>query len=433
MGAIYLTDLASVLRDAGLMVEEVAGWQTRARSSGGYDRVHGICVHHTASGPSSDGWPTVNYGTFNHPVKPCSNLYLDRTGKWWVSAGGASNTEGKGGPYLDIPKDAANSRTIAIEIMNNGIGEPYPAAQQMSLLHGLAVMWNRYAGRFNWGGDWRRIYSHFEWTNAHPDTFGRKCDPTGPSMWSNNPVNRQGCNYASRWWMDQLRAAVAKHAGELVTPTPPPVTPPPSTLPPGSLRPGVPLPTLKVGSTGDEVRKLIDVLKFWKWYPAEFMSDVNNGDFGARSQAGTKAMQVALKIDSHGEYDNVTATSYSTFLDIIHGTIPAPTPPPATVGLYLVQPGDSYWKISTLAYGTGTKYQQIQSANGNVSLSPGSRVKVPGINGVDTTVKSGEGPYSIIKRCGVAPTSDNITTFYAWNGGAAHVLRPGDAVFVVSP
>ncbi len=433
LGAIYLTDLADVLRAAGLKVEEVAGWQTRARSSGGYNRVHGICVHHTASGPSSDGWPSVNYGTFHAPGKPIANLWLDRAGTWWVSAGGAANTQGTGGPYLDIPKDAANSRTLAIEIQNNGIGEAYPAAQQLSLLHGLAVLWNNYSGRFNWGNDWRRLYSHFEWTNAHPDTYGRKCDPTGPSMWSNNPVNRQGCNYASRWWMDQLRASVAKHAGELVSPPKPPVVPPPSTLPPDSLRAGVPLPTLKVGSSGDEVRKLIDVLKFWKWYPAQFANDVNNGQYGERTQTGTKTMQAALKVNAHGVYDNASALAYSNFLDVIHGTVPPPVQPPVAIGMFFIQPGDTYWKISAVAYGTGSKYQQVQAANGNATLSPGSRAKVPGIKGVDTEVKLGEGPYSIIKRCGVAATSDNIETFYEWNGGSSRVLRPGDAVFVVSP
>lgn len=36
MGNRYLTDLADVLRAAGVDVLEVLGWERRARSSGGY-------------------------------------------------------------------------------------------------------------------------------------------------------------------------------------------------------------------------------------------------------------------------------------------------------------------------------------------------------------------------------------------------------------
>ena len=62
MGTRYLTDLADVCRRTGYPVIEVDGWQSRARGSGGYDssRPNHIMVHHTASGPSSDGWDDVN-------------------------------------------------------------------------------------------------------------------------------------------------------------------------------------------------------------------------------------------------------------------------------------------------------------------------------------------------------------------------------------
>jgi hypothetical protein len=36
MGSRYLTDLADVIRAAGLAVIEEPGWQSRARGSGGY-------------------------------------------------------------------------------------------------------------------------------------------------------------------------------------------------------------------------------------------------------------------------------------------------------------------------------------------------------------------------------------------------------------
>ena len=55
-----------------------------------------------------------------------ANLYLDRGGTWWVLAAGATNTNGKGGPWGPIPANSANSRVIGIEAGNNGIGEPGP-------------------------------------------------------------------------------------------------------------------------------------------------------------------------------------------------------------------------------------------------------------------------------------------------------------------
>ena len=57
MGSRYLTDLADVLRAAGLAVTELDGWRDRARGSGGYDdgRPTHVMVHHTASPPSASG------------------------------------------------------------------------------------------------------------------------------------------------------------------------------------------------------------------------------------------------------------------------------------------------------------------------------------------------------------------------------------------
>ena len=51
----YLTDMANVLRAAELRVVEQAGWQQRARSSGGYGSGLPLCVmwHHTASGANA--------------------------------------------------------------------------------------------------------------------------------------------------------------------------------------------------------------------------------------------------------------------------------------------------------------------------------------------------------------------------------------------
>ena len=78
-----------------------------------------------------------------------------------------------------------------------------------------------------------------------------------------------------------------------------------------------PRPTLRVGSTGGEVVELINHLKFWSWYPAQYMSDVNDGKFGKRTETGVKNMQVALKVGVDGVYGPQTAGAFKGFLEVM--------------------------------------------------------------------------------------------------------------------
>jgi Putative peptidoglycan binding domain len=71
--------------------------------------------------------------------------------------------------------------------------------------------------------------------------------------------------------------------------------------------PRVPRPVLKRGDKGLGVRRLINQLKFWKWYPKEYLSDKNDGSYGQRCVTGVKNMQRALKVPINGVYDNRTA------------------------------------------------------------------------------------------------------------------------------
>jgi len=127
MGARYLTGLADVLRAHGLDVVEVDGWQTRARGSGGYDGTAPWCVmwHHTASNTTPEN--DVNYICYGCPDAPVANLYLARDGVVWVCAAGATNTNGKGGPYMTssgvVPVDRMNEYAVSIEAANDGLGE----------------------------------------------------------------------------------------------------------------------------------------------------------------------------------------------------------------------------------------------------------------------------------------------------------------------
>jgi hypothetical protein len=195
----YLTDLADVLRAAGLTVIEVDGWKTRARSSGGYaaGRPTHVIVHHTASPQRTDGQRDVDYIVSGSPVKPVANIYTDRQGVVWVCAAGATNTNGRGGPLVGVPADAMNLYAISNEIANNGIGEPYPAVQQQSVLTSSAAICLAY------GIDVHNVRGHFEWTS-------RKIDPSGPSMWA----------ASGKWDMDEFRTDVAATITQQTTPPP---------------------------------------------------------------------------------------------------------------------------------------------------------------------------------------------------------------------
>lgn len=200
--ARYLTDLDDVLRAAGLTVIEVDGWKTRARSSGGYStgRPTHVMIHHTASPPHTDGQRDVDYIVSGSPVRPVSNIYTDRKGVVWVCAAGATNTNGKGADTWGggVPVDSMNTYAIGNEIANTGTGEPYPIAQQASVLRSTAALCSAY------GIGTHHVRGHFEWAPT------RKIDPSGPSQWATS----------GKWNMDAFRHDV----GLLLAP--PPTRPP---------------------------------------------------------------------------------------------------------------------------------------------------------------------------------------------------------------
>jgi hypothetical protein len=125
--------MPAVLRSAGLDVVEYDGWQTRSRSSGGYDGDRPWCVmwHHTASQttPAND----ASYMCHGSDARPIANLLIDRAGLVWVLAAGATNTNGEGDSMLFsrgvVPASQMNTHAIGVELANAGIGELYPQVQ----------------------------------------------------------------------------------------------------------------------------------------------------------------------------------------------------------------------------------------------------------------------------------------------------------------
>jgi len=211
MGARYLTDLAEVLRDSGLSVVEVDGWEDRARSSGGFDgdRPWAIMWHHTASDTSPQN--DVNYICHGSPDAPISNLYLARDGQVWVCAGGATNTNGKGGPTNvsrgTVPLDSMNTYAVSIEAGNNGVGEPWPEEQ----INAYFAVNNALAAAYGLAAT--DCVSHHEWAKD------RKIDPAvATSVYG--PWMPRSLNSSGTWSLDDIRSEAARRAGSPPTPTP---------------------------------------------------------------------------------------------------------------------------------------------------------------------------------------------------------------------
>jgi hypothetical protein len=215
MTGIYYVEAADWLRSVGLTVVEVKGWQTRARSSGGFAAPPlGVAWHHTASQTTIQN--DTNWEYFYSDVRPIGNMTLARNGDIWIGAAGAANTQGKGGPVTlsrgTIPIDGGNTRAWAIEVCNNGVGEPWPRVQ----IDAYFAASNELNRRF--GNKPTDIFTHAFWTP------GRKIDPAKASAvlgpWQPRPTNSSGT-----WNNDDIRAECSKRA----TATTPPPTKPPTT------------------------------------------------------------------------------------------------------------------------------------------------------------------------------------------------------------
>ena len=210
MGAHWLHDVGQAL--SGLPVSYYGGWETRSRSSGGFDAILGVAIHHTAS--QSDPDSDMAYMWKNCSDRPVGNIYLARDGAIWVGTAGASNTQGKGGPLNclkgTVPKDKGNQYMIAIEAANNGVGEAWPQVQIDNYLALVRQLCAHYG--FSVGQD---VYGHFDY--CAPSCPGRKIDPAGPSPFGS--VNPSGT-----WDINAFRSAVTS---SIVIPPPEPPTPEP--------------------------------------------------------------------------------------------------------------------------------------------------------------------------------------------------------------
>lgn len=211
MTGIYVVEVADWLRAIGITVVEVDGWETRARSSGGFPAPGplGVQWHHTASqaSPESD----TNYMFKTAQDRPIGNMLLARDGSAWIGAAGAANTAGKGGPLTlsrgTVKQDGANAVTWAIEAANNGVGESWPQVQ----IDAYFAISNEINRRF--GNTPTDIFNHYTWTP------GRKIDPATAGAvqgaWQPRSLNSSGT-----WHQDDVNAEATRRASS-PTPTPP--------------------------------------------------------------------------------------------------------------------------------------------------------------------------------------------------------------------
>lgn len=135
--------LAQKLRDAGVPVVEVPGWQSK-----GWDdwNPSGVIFHATADkARTGDGDRLDDPGAIAvirdgrvGLAGPIANAYVNRDGIWYVIASGRCNTVkvGWSGPL----NGWGNTRVLGIEAENDNAGEPWPAAQLDSLRQGFAVI-----------------------------------------------------------------------------------------------------------------------------------------------------------------------------------------------------------------------------------------------------------------------------------------------------
>jgi N-acetylmuramoyl-L-alanine amidase len=204
IGNVWLTSLPDWLDAAGLDVDVYDNnWTTRSRSSGGYEDVRGIGIHHDASSTGSSEMSGCDWGWKNSSDRPIGCIRLWRNGHIIVGAAGATNTMGKGGPLKTskgtIPLDQGNIYMLAIEAANNGVGEQWSTPMIDAYLGMVHTLCERLGLKHS------DVFGHAGY--CQPSCPGRKIDPAGPTPGYPNLGGTSGCktwaDSAFRSYLDQ--------------------------------------------------------------------------------------------------------------------------------------------------------------------------------------------------------------------------------------
>jgi peptidoglycan hydrolase-like protein with peptidoglycan-binding domain len=232
--------LPHVLKEAGLKVALVPGWETRGRAEMG--EVLGVICHHTA-GQLHGNMPSLQtlIDGRSDLTGPLAQLGLGRDGTYYVIAAGKANHAGIG-----IWQDVSNGNTnfVGIEAENTGGANdfPWPAVQMDAYQRGVAAIL-RFVGQPALACAAHREY-------ALP--AGRKHDPI--------------------FNMDQFRDTV----GSILSGN----APAPVLIP--AIEPGVSgRPTIRRGDHGDLIREV----------QVKLGVEPTNGNFGPLTEAAVREFQ----------------------------------------------------------------------------------------------------------------------------------------------
>jgi len=156
--------LPAVLRNAGLKVAPVEGWESRGRARMG--TIAGVICHHTAT--ARDGnMPSLNTLIVGRSdlSGPLAQLGLGRDGTFYVIAAGRCNHAGEG---VWHGVTTGNTNFIGIEAENRGVADEWPSVQMDAYARGVAAIL-AHVGR-----DERACAGHKEYALPR----GRKNDPS---------------------------------------------------------------------------------------------------------------------------------------------------------------------------------------------------------------------------------------------------------------
>ena len=222
--AFSLTWLPDVLKNAGLKISLVDGWETRGLGDVG--NIFGVICHHTGvKNPAKLNMPTLKSLRDGRKAEPglaalpgpLAQLGLGRDGTYFVIAAGRAAHAGKG----SFKGVSGNLRFIGIEAENGGTtNDPWPNIQLEAYQRGVAAILNHL------GKDAAFCVGHKEYA-PH-----RKDDPSLD--------------------MNAFRTAVASFMSG-ATPAPPPI---PAVEPAPPAEGAEPRPTLRRPKKGELVKEL---------------------------------------------------------------------------------------------------------------------------------------------------------------------------------
>ena len=136
-----LTNLASILRDAGLRVVEESDWKKRGSDT--FGPLRGFTIHETRGNINSTVEGEINVLINGRPglSGPISQLFLSRIGVWYVIASGTChhNKVGWAGPNIGL----GNDNLLGIEAQH-ALNEQWTNVQYESYVAGTAALCEAY-------------------------------------------------------------------------------------------------------------------------------------------------------------------------------------------------------------------------------------------------------------------------------------------------